>query len=228
MAHSFKTLTDFHEALGKTNCTNFEGKFLDLETGLSNAVKLLHKVKKQNKKVFFIGNGGSAAIASHQALDLWNHGGIQSYSFNDSALLTGISNDYGFENVFARPFDEFSSEGDLLIAISSSGRSKNIISAVQVAIKKGCKIIGFSGFDKNNPLSLLSNLSFYVPSHSYGIVETVHFLLTHAIIDQVAKSKKTAKSNLPLHSDLSTTLKREIGRMDLMNGRDKLSHSLNS
>lgn len=214
MQYSFKTLADFRSALDRTICVSKEG-ILDLECGLALAVKQLLKIKKQKKNVFFIGNGGSAAISSHQALDLWNHSGIKAFSFNDPALLTGISNDYGFENVFSRPLEEFCSKGDLLIAISSSGRSKNILNGVKVAKAKGCKVIGFSGFKKENPLSLLSDLSFYVPSSSYGVVETTHFLLTHAIIDQVARVKKGPKKHLPLPSDLATILKRENGRMEL-------------
>lgn len=132
-----------------------------------------------------IGNGGSAAIASHQALDFWHAGSVRAMAFSDSALLTCMSNDYGYENVFAKSIEMFADSRDVLIAISSSGCSPNITRAVQVARAKECDVITFSGFDKDNSLRSLGDLNFYVASNVYGYVEIAHLALIHTVADMI-------------------------------------------
>ena len=145
----------------------------------------LSSVEKTHKKVILVGNGGSAAIASHQAVDLWKNGGIRAVAFNDASLLTCIGNDYGYPFIFSKPIEMFADPGDLLIVISSSGKSVNILNSVEAGRKAGCSVIGLSGFDQGNPLSKLCDVNFYLSSHSYGIVEVGHLLLIHAFIDEV-------------------------------------------
>src|SRR3989338_10846589 len=106
---------------------------------------MLLALKGSAHKVILIGNGGSAAIASHEALDFWRGSGIPAISFNDPAHLTCIANDFGYEHVFSRPIEIFAQKGDILIAISSSGRSENILKGVQAARQKGCYVITLSG-----------------------------------------------------------------------------------
>lgn len=89
-----------------------------------------HKEKKS--QLFFIGNGGSSAIASHMTADFMKNGGMNTYSLYDNAVTTCMGNDYGYEHIFSRPLEFLAREGDLLIAISSSGNSKNIINAIEV------------------------------------------------------------------------------------------------
>ena len=144
---------------------------------------------KLNKKIILIGNGGSASIASHTAIDLWKTAGIKAITFNDASLLTCISNDFGYEQVFEKPIEMFAEKGDILIAISSSGMSRNIINGVKTAKEKGCITITMSGFKKNNILKTLGDINFYVPSMSYGYVELSHTILCHFISDTLSMEK---------------------------------------
>ncbi len=158
---------------------------LELSHGLLTAVDLIATQTAVGRKVMFIGNGGSAAIASHQAVDFWKNGGMRAVAFNDSSLLTCIGNDFGYAQVFVKPVEMFADPGDVLVAISSSGRSENILSAVNTARKKECKVITMSGFAANAPLRLMGDLNFFVGSDSYGHVEIVHLTLCHCILDTI-------------------------------------------
>jgi len=158
---------------------------VELSKGLLTATELIVTQTATGRKVMFIGNGGSAAIASHQAVDYWKNGGMRAIAFNDSSLLTCISNDFGYPQVFVKPVEMFADPGDVLVAISSSGRSENILSAVNAARKKGCKVITMSGFAADTPLRLGGDLNFYVASDSYGYVEIVHLTLCHCILDTI-------------------------------------------
>lgn len=157
--------------------------------GIEVACQMLKTVEEDKKKVLFIGNGGSAGIASHMAIDFWKNGGIKAIAFNDSSLLTCLSNDYGYEHVFAKPIEMFAEAGDLLVAISSSGKSKNILNAVESAKKKKCKIITLSGFKDDNPLKSKGDVNFYVPSLTYGSVEVLHQFICHYILDILMKTQ---------------------------------------
>lgn len=190
--HEFSTLKDFAHVVDHTRVTLKDGSQLKLDAGLEQCVRMIQEVEMNKKKVILVGNGGSAAIASHQAVDLWKNGGIKAIAFNDASLLTCIGNDFGYQDVFAKPIEMFAEEGDLLIAISSSGKSVNILNAVDAARRKGCKTVGLSGFGAENPLSFRADLNFYLGSHSYGIVEVGHLLLVHAAIDEVIRRKQPA------------------------------------
>lgn len=140
-------------------------------------------------KLFFIGNGASASISSHISTDFWKNAGIPAQAFNDSSLLTCVSNDYGYERVFEKPIEMFANPGDILFTISSSGQSKNIICATKKARAIGLKIITFSGFEKGNALRKLGDINFYVPNSEYGFVETIHQSLCHCLVDTIIKNK---------------------------------------
>ena len=131
----------------------------------------------------FIGNGGSAGIASHCAIDYSKNGGIRSTAFNDGAALTCLGNDLGYENVFAKQIDLHARPGDLLMAISSSGKSMNILKAVDIARERGCAVFTFSGFSPDNPLRTFGDLNFFVDSPEYGFVEISHLALIHSLLD---------------------------------------------
>ena len=190
----FSTLTRFQEIVEACQVTQGDGSTISLPEALQKAVLKLQDIDRKKLSVLLVGNGGSAAIASHQAVDLWKNGGIKAVAFNDASLLTCIGNDYGYENVFAKPIEMFAKPGDLLIAVSSSGKSANIIKAVESAKKMGCSTITFSGFSPVNPLLKLGDLNFFLPSDSYGIVEVGHLLLIHSVIDQVIKEKQKAET----------------------------------
>jgi len=139
--------------------------------------------RRQGARVYFVGNGGSAAIASHMAVDWMKNGGFAATSFNDGASLTCLANDLGFEQVFALPLSRQARPGDLLIAISSSGRSTNILAAVAAARGAGAAVLTLSGFLPDNPLRSSGDMNFYVPSKLYGFVEVAHLCVCHAVLD---------------------------------------------
>lgn len=141
-------------------------------------------------KVIYIGNGGSASIAGHMAADLWKNGSVKTLCFSDPSLLTCVANDLGYENVFAAPVAAYAEQGDLLVAISSSGRSPNILKAAEAGLKKGCALVTLSGFTPDNPLRSLGKINFYVDSSNYGVVETSHSAICHAVADQIIKTRK--------------------------------------
>ncbi len=166
--------------------TDERGFRLDTRESIETSCAVIRKQAGLGGKAMLIGNGASAAIASHAAIDLWNNGIIKAATFGDSALLTCISNDFGYEQVYAKPVGFFGESTDVLLAISSSGRSKNILNAVAEARSKGLTILTMSGFDEDNPLRSAGILNFYVPSHTYGLVESVHQYICHWITDTAA------------------------------------------
>lgn len=169
--------------------TDKRNRLLDFYQGIEAVVTLVKKSAKIGGKVFFIGNGGSAAIASHMAIDFWKNGSITALAFNDGALITCLSNDLGYENVFKKPIEFFAQRKDVLFAISSSGESKNILEAVKAAKSRGLQVVTLSGFAKKNPLSRLGNYNFYVPCYGYGPVEVIHQYICHFILDTIMKIK---------------------------------------
>lgn len=152
---------------------------------IDKAVKLIVEQSKIGNKVIIIGNGGSASIASHFAIDLWKNANIKATSYSDSALITCISNDFGYEQVFEKPIEMFADPGDVLVAVSSSGMSGNIINGVEAAIRKECKIITMSGFKQNNILKTMGDINLYIQSESYGHVELAHAAFCHYISDAI-------------------------------------------
>ena len=170
--------------------TDSQGAPMRFAEGVERAMEVI-KARPGTGKIMFIGNGGSAAISSHMATDFWKNGGMRASAFNDSSLLTCIGNDYGYPNVFEKPIEMFGDAGDVLIAISSSGRSQNILLGVKAARARGCSIITLSGFDGDNPLSSMGDVNFYVPSRAYGPVEVIHHSICHCILDTILSSKKS-------------------------------------
>ena len=144
---------------------------------------LLIETKENDGKVFIIGNGGSAGIASHFSVDLLNILKIPAQTLYDSNVMTCISNDYGYDEIFSRPLELLLKGKDLLICISSSGNSQNILNAANLAKSKNVSMITLSGFKPHNGIRNLGNLNFYLPFSDYGLVEMGHFFLLHTIID---------------------------------------------
>jgi D-sedoheptulose 7-phosphate isomerase len=172
-------------ALAGVEVTDGDGRRLDLAAGVDRSATLIVSQARQQKKVMFIGNGASAAISSHQAVDFWKTGGVRAMAFNDASLLTCLGNDFGYPFVFEKPIEMFADPGDVLIAISSSGRSENILRGARMARRRECRVISMSGFDQDNPLRQLGDVNFYVPSKSYGHVEVTHLGLSHCLLDTI-------------------------------------------
>ncbi len=157
----------------------------DYEEAIQKLVGLFSQIKADGKQVFFIGNGGSAAIASHMTADFMKNGGMKTYSLYDNSVTTGMGNDYGYEHIFSRPLEFLGNEGDLLVAISSSGNSQNIFNAIQAAKKKGLKVITLSGFQKDNRIIGMGTFNIYVPASHYGMVESIHNLILQQVVDMI-------------------------------------------
>lgn len=178
--HYFKTL---NKALECTEATDKKGTQIKTEEAINWFLEHVHTITDNGNKIIFVGNGGSAAIASHMAIDFSKNGNIPAIAFNDGASLTCLGNDLGYDQVFAKQIELHAHKGDLLVAISSSGKSANILNAVKAAKKRGCDVFTLSGFTKNNPLRKMGNINFYVPSSEYGFVEISHLCLNHAMLD---------------------------------------------
>lgn len=155
------------------------------EEAMGKLVELFSDIKKSGKQVFFIGNGGSAAIASHMTADFMKNGGMKTYSLYDNSVTTCMGNDYGYEYIFSRPLEFLGNEGDLLVAISSSGNSQNIVGAIQVAQEKGMKIVTLSGFQRENRINGMGIYNIHVPASHYGMVESIHNLMLQQIVDTI-------------------------------------------
>jgi D-sedoheptulose 7-phosphate isomerase len=156
---------------------------LPLEQGCEWVRKAAHETHDNGNKIMFVGNGGSSGIASHLAIDYSKNGGLRSMAFNDAAALTCLGNDFGYENVFAKQIDFHARAGDLLVAISSSGRSPNILAAVKAARARDCGVVTYSGFTEDNDLRRTGDVNFFVQSREYGFVEISHLALCHAVLD---------------------------------------------
>lgn len=142
----------------------------------------------QNKKVIFAGNGGSAAMASHCAVDLTKNGGVRAVNFNEADLITCFANDYGYEQWVAKAVEFYGDKGDVLVLISSSGKSENMLLAAESAGKSGIKVVTLSGFDPDNPLRKLGSINLWTDSRAYNVVEMTHHIWLLAVIDMIIGS----------------------------------------
>lgn len=138
---------------------------------------------KAAKRLIFIGNGGSNAICSHMMEDFIKVGRIPAVSFTDPALITCFANDYGYEHAIQEWLRVIHQPGDLLYAISSSGKSQNIINAAYYVKEQGDQVITLTGFLPDNPLSQIGHANYNIPVTSYGVVECFHQTLVHLILD---------------------------------------------
>jgi phosphoheptose isomerase len=136
-------------------------------------------------RILFVGNGGSAAIASHLAIDLTKNARVPALCFTDAATITCLANDYGYENWMAHAVRFYGKPHDCLVAISSSGKSKNILNAVSQAAKIGLTIVTLSGMDSNNPLRSAGDVNFWVGSRAYNVVETAHQFMLMSVVDLI-------------------------------------------
>jgi D-sedoheptulose 7-phosphate isomerase len=174
---------DLYTALETVQCTGAQGEALSRAEAYTRTLQIAQEAAERGHKQMFIGNGGSAGIASHMAIDFSKNGGMPALCFNDGAALTCLGNDFGYEEVFAQQLRFHAHKGDALFAISSSGSSPSILRAVKVAIETGCAVITMSGFKADNPLRAMGNVNFHVLLSDYGIVEVAHTALIHAVVD---------------------------------------------
>lgn len=155
------------------------------EKFMAEIMSLLRIVKIKRQCVYFIGNGGSAGIAIHMTSDYLKNGGIRTRSMFDPSTITCLGNDFGYEHIFSKQLELVANEGDVLVAISSSGNSPNILNAIRVAKEKKCKVVTFSGFRADNKLRQMGDINVYVPIEEYGIVESIHNMILQQIVDEI-------------------------------------------
>ena len=136
------------QVLNAAQATRGDGNNMSCPAAIDWAVNQLANTKEKDTKVLFVGNGGSAAIASHMAIDYSKNGEFSALAFNDGASLTCLSNDLGYDEVFAHPISMLCKPDDLLVAISSSGQSQNILNAVTAARSRVMTVLTLSGFAK--------------------------------------------------------------------------------
>jgi len=180
-----KRLDQFQQSVIDTEITDSENNKFSLEDGIKKVHNLLINTRDTNSHLYVIGNGGSAAIASHAVIDFLNVGKISAHTLHDAATLTCMANDYGYENVFSNIVKHTLKPKDMLIAISSSGQSKNIIAAVETAKNNNSTVITLSGFKPDNKLRTTGDINFWSNSNDYGIVEMAHQFILHNIADRL-------------------------------------------
>lgn len=134
-----------------------------------------------------VGNGGSAAMASHCCVDFTKTSRVRAINFNEADLITCFANDYGYENWVVEGLKAYSNKDDLVILVSSSGQSKNIVNAAKYCHQKNIKLVTFTGFKKNNPVKKFGDLNFWVDSSKYNIIEMTHHVWILMAVDYLSK-----------------------------------------
>lgn len=173
--------------------TDGDGKPFDIEAAFALWTDWTVQIRERKKTVFLIGNGASASMASHVAADLAKNAHVHTEVFTDLALITAIANDLAFQEIFSEPLKRRLVPGDMVVAISSSGRSANILQAVETTRKFDGKVVTLSAMNSENPLHRLGDLNFYIPAQAYGMAETCHAAILHHWIDRTILTNHMTK-----------------------------------
>tara|TARA_Y100000590_G_scaffold461493_1_gene623199 strand:- start:13110 stop:13682 length:573 start_codon:yes stop_codon:yes gene_type:complete len=160
----------------------FNGEIID---DLIEVKYVLEKAHSNGKKVIIAGNGGSAAMASHCAVDLTKNAGIRAVNFNEADLITCFANDFGYDNWVYKAIEFYGDDGDVVVLISSSGDSMNMVNAAKIAYQMKMSVITFTGFSPSNLLRSEGIINFWVDSKAYNIVEMTHHIWILAIVDMI-------------------------------------------
>ena len=174
---------DIGALLADLACTAGDGRVLEADGAFARWKQAAEACRTARRAIYLIGNGASASMASHFAADLAKNAQLHTEVFSDLSLVTAIANDMGYEHVFSEPLSRRAAEGDMLVAISSSGRSPNVLAAVEVARAHRLMVVTLSGMDGDNPLRAAGDLNFHVPARSYGYAETCHSSILHHWMD---------------------------------------------
>jgi len=166
---------------------------LEISDRLQVIKGLFESTHKSGNKIIFVGNGGSAAMASHCAVDLSKNAGIRSINFNEADLITCLANDRGFENWVTEALKLYADKGDVVVLISSSGKSDNMINAAKYCNQNFLTLVTVTGMDKRNPLKSQndkgsytdSDLNLWVNSKAYNLIEMVHHFWLLCICDMI-------------------------------------------
>jgi D-sedoheptulose 7-phosphate isomerase len=180
-------LDNMAQCLTELSVCDGRGQDLGADKGIAAWVRFTVAAKRLGRTVFFVGNGASASMASHFAADMAKNAHIRTEVFSDLSLITAIANDMGYEEVFAEPLRRRMAEGDMLVAISSSGGSPNVLKAAQVARELGGSVVTLSAFKPDNPLRGMGQINLYVPARTYGMAESCHSTILHFWMDRMAE-----------------------------------------
>lgn len=176
------------ETLAALAVTGADGSLLDADAAFRTLADWVRHCATSKGRLYFVGNGASASMASHFAADIAKMSGAPAEVFTDPALVTAIGNDDGFENVFAIPLRQRMRPGEVLVAVSSSGNSPNVLRAAEAARELGGKVTTFSAMAPGNKLRALGDLNFYIPAQTYGMAESGHAALLHHLVDLFPKA----------------------------------------
>ena len=180
-----KYFSEYFDTISSTLCS--------IDTSrLSEAADIIWQCSQSGKKIIVVGNGGSAAMASHVAVDLTKAAGVRAVTFNDADLLTCFANDYGYAEWVVEALNAYADVGDVAILISSSGTSQNIVRGADRAKDLGLKTITLSGFSENNDLRNRGDINFWLDSTSYNIVEMTHHVWLVAIVDYLIQANPSS------------------------------------
>ena len=152
--------------------------------GVTRWVAMTRATHERGRYLYIVGNGGSAGMASHMAADACKNGHLRALSFTDAALVTATANDLSYDQVFSLPIERLAQAGDLLITISSSGNSPNIVRALETSRPLGLEAVTLSAMSPDNRSRTLGDLNFYVPLNRYGLAESAHQAILHYWFDQ--------------------------------------------
>ncbi len=178
----------------------------DVTADLIRLRDLCIEVRATGKKVIVAGNGASAAMASHVSVDFTKAAGVRAVTLHDVDLITCFANDYGYERWLEQALSAYADDGDLVVLISSSGRSPNILRAAEHARSRGLRVVTLSGFAPDNPLRGMGDPAFWVDSCAYNVVESVHQIWLLMVVDLlVGKTEYSAdralQTSAPPRSD---------------------------
>jgi D-sedoheptulose 7-phosphate isomerase len=184
------------QALKSLEITDRGGASIAQERAFDQLCAMSSALQQTGACQFLCGNGASAAFSNHMALDWTKNGGVPTHSFSDSALLTAIGNDLGYEEAFCAPLSWYAKSGDQLVAISSSGNSPNILKTIETARSKGMTVVTLSGLKPDNASRKLGDINFYVPAKTYGVVECAHQVLLHVWLDKFLGLEEWNRDNV--------------------------------
>jgi D-sedoheptulose 7-phosphate isomerase len=170
--------------LSRMAVTDRDGQHLGAADGFARWIAMTREVHARDRNIYLVGNGASAAMASHFATDACKNGHLRAQAFNDPSLLTATGNDLMFEQIFALPLTRLARAGDLLVTISCSGSSPNVVHVLERARAMDLRMVTLSGKRPDNPSRYLGDLNFYVPNDRYGWVESAHHIVLHYWLDQ--------------------------------------------
>lgn len=173
---------------------------------LEQIIELIMEAYRNEKKIYILGNGGGASTASHLACDLGKGTLARVYDRSEKrlhvlsladnvALMTAYANDLSYDDIFVQQLRNLVERGDVLIAISGSGNTKNVLSAVSYAKKVGAKTIGLTGFNTGGKLAQIVDMSIIVKTSHYGPLEDVHMMIGHLVSAAVASAKHAESAN---------------------------------